>query len=899
MVSERVRCRSFIGRGDDLMHVVARRRAAAESRGGLVLVAGEAGIGKSRFVAEYRRRFANSARGVTTVAACRAFAQRPLGPIAEILSQLGGADANPLTSVKRTREEQIEAIVASFDAATRRRTVTAIVEDLHWADTELVQTLTILAHWASTKRLLLVCTYRDDEVLPSSPIFQSFGALARAASASHIKLLPLEGAELTDFLDDLLGALEYVALDTQTVEEIASRSGGNPFFVEELVRHAADARRARGRIASRELPLSLHGVILERLGRCKPAERTLLEQAAVFGRSFRLDLLGDVFGFDPSRLSAALHRLVELQLVEPVEGDALAFEFRHALVHGAVYDEIPRAQARRLHAEVVRVVAMRPDADEHLELLAHSAWEAGDAAGVARYGEAAGDAANRVYANDDAVRWYERAAQAHTQPAAVARVLGKAALVASRTDDQAHSSALNERAFAAYAQGGDVGQEVELALNLAATYFNDGRSDAAFGVLERALQRATDHRDAALRNRVLMRMAAARAALRNTAAAWTSIAQVDESAINANDFKAFEYFLTKSSLYAQERNVSQWRDAFERALELLARTNAPPQFLRYSHGSISVQALHLGEMEAARAHAQAGYAIAKEVHAFEAYMLTLIAELELCAGNLAAVRTHLQQLRASPRQDFLVRHNIAMLRARLAARISDDEMLAGAVDRELIREAKAGGNNFAVAALACAFAPCLALQGNRAEGAALLHEAAAAIETLFGNEFEVATICRWAPDEAASLLRLFDNNAGDRVSTAMRALVDAAQCRKTAAKLFAEIGWPLLAAEALEGGGDDAAAIAIYRACGALGEVRRLERPSLMARDSAWRGLLTPREREVAQIVASGRDNAATAEALSISRKAVEKYLTSIYGKLGVGSRGELAAYILGNGGSQ
>ncbi|MGB8521117.1 MAG: helix-turn-helix transcriptional regulator, partial [Candidatus Tumulicola sp.] len=108
---------------------------------------------------------------------------------------------------------------------------------------------------------------------------------------------------------------------------------------------------------------------------------------------------------------------------------------------------------------------------------------------------------------------------------------------------------------------------------------------------------------------------------------------------------------------------------------------------------------------------------------------------------------------------------------------------------------------------------------------------------------------------------------------------------------FAAIGWPLLEARSLEMAGDRRSAVAIYERCGAAGELRRLEFGAGNEEGTAL-GVLTARERELAQLVAAGKTNRAIATSLSIGEKAVEKYLTSIYAKLGLSSRAQLAALV-------
>jgi non-specific serine/threonine protein kinase len=114
---------------------------------------------------------------------------------------------------------------------------------------------------------------------------------------------------------------------------------------------------------------------------------------------------------------------------------------------------------------------------------------------------------------------------------------------------------------------------------------------------------------------------------------------------------------------------------------------------------------------------------------------------------------------------------------------------------------------------------------------------------------------------------------------------------RDAAARFSEIGWPLIEAESLELAGDAEDALTIYRRCGAFGELQRLERRAIAQTAPSKNDVLTPREREVAKLIAAGKSNLAAAESLGISQKAVEKYLTSIYGKLKITSRTQLAVY--------
>jgi DNA-binding CsgD family transcriptional regulator len=201
--------------------------------------------------------------------------------------------------------------------------------------------------------------------------------------------------------------------------------------------------------------------------------------------------------------------------------------------------------------------------------------------------------------------------------------------------------------------------------------------------------------------------------------------------------------------------------------------------------------------------------------------------------------------------------------------------------------------------------------GRQAEADRLLADAARAITTTYDMTVPIATIARLRPDLALGLRPLVEAaamRAGAVVDRALLAFLDAAAARerrdgtqraangRSAAKNFADIGWHVLEAQAYELAGDTVLARERYAAMGAYAEVRRLERSSLDRLASPDEpALLTSRERELVLLVAAGKSNRAAAEALSVSEKAIEKYLTSIYSKLGMTSRVQLAAYVAGS----
>jgi len=904
MVSQRVLCRRFIGRAAELEHLAARRRAAGESRGGAVLVLGEAGIGKSRLVQEFRRRFGGG-RSTLVTATCREFGQRPLEPLAALLAQLDRSVSHPLDGAAASKVEQTAAILGAFERSAWRQTTTVVVEDIHWAQAELMQMLAIVAERAANRRLLLIATCRDADVEPSGTTFTGFARLMREPSLSVLRLEPLGGTDLSDLLQGALGD-SGASVPAQTLDNVRRRSGGNPLFAEELLRHAVDQRRAAARsLRLPALPISLQGVIRERLRRCAPAERALLDAASVFGLRFRVDLLAEFSAPAQADVSEALRRLLDLQLVVPVEHEPRAYEFRHALTRDVVYGDLPAPEAHALHRRIAESIETRPDANAHVELLAHSFWEAGMVERAAPYCEGAGDAAVAQFADEEAALWYERAASgSRGNPADVGRVLGKAAEAIARLSDLERAIPLFRRAIDALVESGNLALAVRAGCNFAGTLFNASRVSQAHSVLDDTLRLALASPEVALEQSVLVRKAALHMAMRETDAAWTHLDAVAEPALPPASVTSVEYYLMKSGLHAQRGELAAWNATFPGALDALRRGKHHPMVERHAHMTIAIDALALGETAAARAHAKIALEVARRIRTGEAHTLTLLVEIEQRSGNLRSALEHLRAI--VPVEEYLVRQARALVATKLALALGDDDLLRASLDTGLLDETRNGGHEFAKVQVLGPFAAGMARLGRRDEALELAERACAMISMPYEIAWEIVNLALLVPHRAEQLRRRVNPEAvapAGRVNAAVDAVLHALAAReagaaeaslaaaRAAAELFAAIGWPILEAQCRELAGERGAALAIYMRLGCVADARRLE---LAAPASGASGAapLSPRERQVARLVATGKNNREVAQELSLSVKAIERYLTSAYQKLGIRSRSQLAAFI-------
>jgi DNA-binding CsgD family transcriptional regulator len=344
---------------------------AASGHGRLVLVAGEAGIGKTALVDAFRE----SRPDIRWLwGACDGgFTPRPLGPLHEIATEVGGR-LRDLYDADGDRSDLFAEFTALLDAAPGVTGV--VVEDLHWADEASLDWLAYVARRVGRSRALVVATYRDTEAGPDDLLGKMLGRITGQGSTRRMGLPPLT----------LDGVRRLTA--RQDPERIHALTGGNPFLVSEVLAHAA-----------REVPPSVADVVRSRVLHHSPAAQRMLAAAAVLGRPA------------PARLLAAVAGVSATTLDECVASGTLVatgslFAFRHELTRQAVEQGIPHVQAMELHR--VALMALDHEGAGHAEL-AHHADAADDAGAALGHARAAGAEAVALGSNREAVAQYLRA----------------------------------------------------------------------------------------------------------------------------------------------------------------------------------------------------------------------------------------------------------------------------------------------------------------------------------------------------------------------------------------------------------------------------------------------------------------------------------------------------------
>jgi tetratricopeptide (TPR) repeat protein len=412
----------MVGRGHDLAELEAALDNACAGTGSLVLVTGEAGIGKTRLVEELARS-ATSRGAVVAWGSCWEAAGAPaLWPWIQVLRAcLRETDserldpliaaaapelalvlpeiADRLPALARTTEGD-EARFRLFDAVSRFltaastvRPVLVAIDDLHWADRSSLLLLEFLSRTARSWPLLVVGTSRAPDEHPESVVHNL------SSTTRRIALTGLAHDDVRALVETIIGVEPAVGL----VRAVLARTAGNPFFVRELVR----LLHTQGRLGdpwSAPIPDTVRDVLDRRLARLHQTCHELLQMASVIGLEFSLDALEALAG---GAAVAELQPAIEARLVEAVPDEAGRYRFAHALFREALYEGLGPVRRATLHADAGRALEALP-ATSAAEL-AHHFVQAGDAARTARWARDAGDEALARRAYDEAATHYDLA----------------------------------------------------------------------------------------------------------------------------------------------------------------------------------------------------------------------------------------------------------------------------------------------------------------------------------------------------------------------------------------------------------------------------------------------------------------------------------------------------------
>ena len=411
---------TFVGRETERSTLRRLLERVIGGEGGVAMIGGALGVGKTRIAAEFAAEA--SARGlVTLVGSCYDRENSlPFNPFVEILESAMaqstshdafraalGNDAGEMArlmpqlrrlfpdippplelSPEQSRRILFNAVVELLGRSAASGPILLLFEDLHWADEGTLSLLNHIARSISKVPVLILGTYRDNEIDSAGPLAQTLDELLRIHMLERISLRGLPQSAVAE----MIHALSEKEPPPDVVNLIYSGTDGNPFFVEELFRHLVERGKlmdANGEfrrdlnLAEIDVPQTLRLVIGRRLARLSDEARKILGPAAVIGRSFTFELLEASTKIDADSLLDCVEEVEKAALIYSTLGyPEASFQFSHELIRSVVLSELSAPRRQRLHLNVVSgIESVHASAlEDQAGNLAHHLWQAGRAA---------------------------------------------------------------------------------------------------------------------------------------------------------------------------------------------------------------------------------------------------------------------------------------------------------------------------------------------------------------------------------------------------------------------------------------------------------------------------------------------------------------------------------------
>jgi DNA-binding CsgD family transcriptional regulator len=837
---------------------------AAEARRGdgrLVLIAGEAGVGKSALVEELEHAAPDAC---WLWGACDGlFTPRPLGPLFDMAAQLGG-ELLALGRAGAARESLFMALLAQVSEPGTLHVL--VVEDVHWADEATIDLLRFLGRRLRGVPALILVTYRDEDLGAADPLRIALGEMAALRSVRRLALAPLSAGAVAVLAAE--HGLEPAALFRLT--------GGNPFYVTELVRAGTG-----------EVPASARDAILARAARLTAAARAALDTAALAGNRVELALLESAAPGSPPVID-------ELVASGLVAADGTAVRFRHEIARLAAAQAVAGHRRAGIHARILD--GLRRLGCEDDARLAYHAEAADDAGAVLRHAPAAARRAAGLGAHREAAAQYERALRfaSAAEPALAAGLHDGLAGEAALVDRWPEAAEAGERALALWRASGDRRREGDTLLRLSRARWRLGQGAAAAGAAETAVAVLEPLGAGPELARALGNLAAQRSR-DNEKLAGVELAR--RAAAMAAPLQAYDVLsdaLNTQACCAWDLDW-EWTGLLHEALDIATSRGLPEQAGR---AFANLESLHRSQRE----FAAAGQAAAAGIAYCDEHDIGTFASC-LRGGRAALLEQTGQWDEAAALSTDLLRHRGLSPVNRL------NPLLALGLIRA--RRGEPGAWDCLDEAMTTADGTgeppwVLTLRLARAEAHWLAGDAAAARQDAERADDVAASCDGWERGAVAAWLRRTASARPARGQLAGPYQLQLAGDGRAAAAAWAAIGSPFDTALALLDTGGEAPLREALRRLEDLGAAavaqvarQRLRQagahaiPAGPQRTTRAHPLgLTRRESQVLDLIGAGRTNAEIAQQLFISIKTVDHHVSAVLAKLDVPTRQAAASRV-------
>ena len=836
--------------------------SAASGTGCIALVSGEAGIGKTSLLQEFVAGRGQSGR-VLWGGCAALFTPQPLAPLYDVARQVGGEFAAALAAAgNRTA---IFGATIDYLAGGTAPTI-LIIEDAHWADEATLDLIKFIGRRIQRLRVLLVVSYRDDEVGPRHPLRSVIGDLP-AASVRRVGLPPLSEAAVAALAGNA----------GQRVPGLYETTGGNPFFVTEILA-----------VSGNDVPATVRDAVTARIARLADTSRDIATVAALIPDKAERWLLNAVVPADG-------HALEECLRAGMVAHDQW-IGFRHELARRAVEDQVSLPVAQDIHARILAALLAHGGPEITPARIVHHANKAGDSAAVLRFAPAAAAEAAALGAHCEAAAHCRIALEHGASLGDVerARLLDQRSYECYLTDQVPQAIAAREASLELWRSVGDRAREGDALRWLSRLHwFNANRADADVYATEavRVLEQLPAGRELAMAysNQSQLHM------LSNDAGAailWGDRAIALATALA--DVEIESHALNNVGTAKLGQGDPSGRADLERSLDL-AKTAGFDDHAARAYTNLSTSAARARDYVRARALLTEGigWCEDRDLDSYVRYMTAFRAEMAVALGDWQAATADAEAIVNDAWVAPITRIHALVVIARVRARRGDPGV-AAPLD-EALQIARRTGELQRIGAVIAARAEAAWLRGE-------LHAEADETGRWYALAVKQGTV--WMRAELA----FWHWRSGGKVDVATEeagpyALQIAGDWQRAAAAWEAR-GCHYEQAAALADSNDEGAlraALAIFERLGA-GPMVGVTRRKLRARGARRipRGAhertrnnphgLTKRELQVLLLLAEGRRNADIARRLFVSDKTVDHHVSAVLSKLNVGSRGEAAA---------